>query len=396
VPQVDPFANLPPISFCNTDVQALQRAVILGFQNAWLADTGETLTLTLADRRTNFLLSLVAYLIQERQLIDQSGKQNLLPFSGEGFIDNLGSIFGPLAARLAATEAVTTLEFTLDVVNMGGSSLIPKGTTVQSTSTTYLFTTDFDLIIQPGLLVGSVSASCTVTGSEANGLLPGDLSDLLNWTQPFTVTVANIDTTSAGSPAEATEAYRRRLFGITDSYSPAGPKGRYKNYAMAVTPAISDVSVMGPEDGLAPGHVNVTVLMQDGGFPTDTVISNVYNALNTDKVRDLCAYLTVQPPTGIPYSVEVNYWVDTSQSGNALAIQENVNTAVDAWRSDIANGLGGSINPATLTNVVIAAGASYCDVVQPPARIGLALNEVGVLVDDPIVNYSGIEQDLQP
>src|SRR6266481_6646773 len=119
MPQVDPFANLPPISFCNTDVAAVQRAVILGFQNAWLAQTGETLTLTLADRRTNFLISLVAYLIMERQLIDQSGKQNLLPFSQDGFIDNLGVIFGPLAARLKATPAVCTLEFTLDSINTG-------------------------------------------------------------------------------------------------------------------------------------------------------------------------------------------------------------------------------------------------------------------------------------
>jgi phage-related baseplate assembly protein len=393
---VDPFANLPPISFCNTDVQALQAAVISGFQAAWLAQTGEKLTLTLADRRTNFLLSLVAYLIQERQLIDQSAKQNLLPFSEDGFIDNLGVIFGPLAARLAATPAVCTLEFTLDELSLAQSNLIPAGTTVQSTSTTFLFATDADLIIPPGLLVGSVSASCTVTGSEANGLLPGDISTLIGWTGFFTVTTANIDTTSAGSPAEATEAYRKRLFGITDSYSPAGPKGRYKDYAMAVSPAISDVSVMGPEDGLDPGNVTVTVLMQDGEFPTPTFIGNVYNALNTDTVRDLCAYLTVAPPTGVPYSVEVNYWIDESQAGQAITIQENVTSAVNTWISGNSNGLGGSINPATLTRVVVDAGASYCEVAAPSDRIGLALNQVGIIVDDPIINFSGTEQDLQP
>jgi hypothetical protein len=130
----DPFANLPPISFCNTDIQALQAAVISGFQAAWLADTRETLTLTLADRRTNFLLSLVAYLVQERQLIDASGEQNLLPFSGEGFIDNLGALFGPLASRLPATAAVTTLSFTL-TASSPSSTTIPAGTEVQSSST---------------------------------------------------------------------------------------------------------------------------------------------------------------------------------------------------------------------------------------------------------------------
>jgi phage-related baseplate assembly protein len=109
-----------------------------------------------------------------------------------------------------------------------------------------------------------------VTGAMANGLLPGDLTSLLT-TFPFTVTVTNTDTSAAGSDTKTTEAYRRRLFGITDSYSPGRPKGRYENYALAVSPAISDVSVMGPEDGLAPGNVVVTVLLQDGVYPTDAL-----------------------------------------------------------------------------------------------------------------------------
>jgi phage-related baseplate assembly protein len=396
MPQVDPFANLPPISFCNTDTAALQSAVISGFQNSWLEQTGENLQLTLADRRANFLLSLTAYLLQERQLIDQSAKQNLLPFSQDGFIDNLASIFGPLAARLPASPAVCTIEFTLDSLDPASSSLIPAGTLVQSTSTAYIFSTDNDILIQPGFPTGSSTASCTTLGSAGNGLLPGDVATITDWAPIFTATAANVDTTSGGAPAEATEAYRRRLFGITDSYSPAGPKGRYKSYALAANSGISDVSVMGPEDGLAPGNVLVTILMANGEFPSLTVIGNVYAALNDDTVRDLCAYLTVAAPSGVPYSVEVDYWIDNSVVGNSLVIQENVTTAVTGWISDISNGLGGSINPASLTTKVVEAGASYCYVRQPHYRIGLALNATGVLTDDPIINYKGVEQDLQP
>src|SRR5258708_26865601 len=80
----DPFANLPPISFVNSDITALKNAIVANFQNAWLADTGEVLLLTQADRRYHFLVSLVAYLVQERELIDQSAKQNILPFSSGG------------------------------------------------------------------------------------------------------------------------------------------------------------------------------------------------------------------------------------------------------------------------------------------------------------------------
>jgi phage-related baseplate assembly protein len=395
---VDPFANLPPISFCNTDISALQAAVITGFQNAWLADTGESLTLTLADRRASFLLSLTAYLVQERQLIDQSGKQNLLPFSQGGFLDNLGAIFGPLAARLPAAAAITTLEFTLDAVNPSASTTIPAGTQVQSNATAAVFASDADVIIPAGYVSGSTPATCTVTGSAANGLLPGDVAQVLLADPPlgFTFTGFNLTTTIGGAETETDDAYRRRLFGITDSYSPAGPKGRYKNYALAVSPAISDVSVMGPEDGLAPGNVKVTVLLQDGVFPDNTFLGEVKAALNTDTVRDLCANLTVAAPTGVPYSVQVNYWIDNSESGNVINIQEGVTTAVNSWISSNAVALGGSINPATLSQAVMESGVSYCQVISPPTRVGLALNQVGTLVDDPIVNYMGLEQDLQP
>jgi phage-related baseplate assembly protein len=266
---------------------------------------------------------------------------------------------------------------------------------VQSRSSFLLFASDNDLVIPAGYSNGFVSASCTTVGAVGNNLPVGDIVSVMNWTQPFAVTATNTEVTGGGSDTETTEAYRRRLFGITDSYSAAGPKGRYKDYAMAVSPAIADVSVMGPEDGLAAGHVNVTFLLQNGVYPNDTMINNVYTALNTDTVRDLCAYLSVGAPSGVPYSCHVDYWVDESQSGNAIEIQQAVQTAVTGWITENQTALGGSINPATLTVRVQDAGASYCQVIEPAARIGLNLNEVGVVVDDVVVNYKGIEQDLQ-
>jgi hypothetical protein len=69
---------------------------------------------------------------------------------------------------------------------------------------------------------------------------------------------------------------------------------------------------------------------------------------------------------------------------------------VNAWISDNAEGLGGSINPAALSAAVIAAGASYCVVDAPAARVALTLAQVGQLVDDPEIIYQGSESDLQP
>jgi phage-related baseplate assembly protein len=390
----NPFANLPPISFCVTDVAALQNAVVQGFQNAWYADTGERITLTLADRRTNFLYSLINYLVQDRQLIDVSAKQNLLPFAGDGFIDNLAVIFGPLAARLPAAGAVTTLQFTLQTVNAVSSSLIPKGTTVQSSSTSLVFATNSDLVIPAGFSHGFIAATCTTAGAGGNGLLPGDLAAVTGWTQPFNVSVTNTEATIGGADTETTEAYRIRLYTITDSYSPAGPKGRYKSYAQAVSSAIADVSVMGPEDGLNPGEVVVTLLLQNGAFPNQALIDQVYAFLNGDTVRDFCAHLTVAAPAPVAYSVTVKWWNDITYTGDLVALQLSVNAAVNNWILNNKTALGGSINPSTLVTAVRNAGASYCEV-PLPARIQLQLNQVGQIVDDPVITYMGSQQDFQ-
>jgi phage-related baseplate assembly protein len=391
MPQPDPFAGLPEISFCQVDIAALQQAIISGFQSNWFALTGEQLSLTLADRRANFLFSLAYYLAQERMLIDASAKQNLLPYSLGGFLDSLGMFFA--TPRLGAAPAVTEIEFTLDQP-YSNTQIIPAGTTVQSPSSGLLFTTDSDLPIASGYVTGSVSATCTTPGPQGNGLL--DINEVVNWTiTGFTVSAQNKTASIGGADIETDEAFRIRLLGATDSYSPAGPKGRYRYYTLKVSADISDVAVLGPEDGLSPGNVQVVVLLQNGQFPDAILLSEVATALNVDTVRDLCAQLTVTAPSGIAYSTSVRYWVDASQSTNVTFISEQVSAAVNNWVTDNSNALGGSINPATLSAAVLGAGASYC-IVDSPTRIALSLSQVGVLVDDPIISYQGFESDLQP
>lgn len=391
MPEVDPFANLPAISFCQVDIAALTKQAIAGFQQNWYNLTGEQLSLTLADRRANFIYSMVYYLVQERMLIDASAKQNLLPYSTGGFLDALGMFYN--TRRLAASPAITQIEFTLDQV-YAVTQTVPKGTVVESPSTGILFATDQDLPIASGYPSGSVTATCTTTGPSGNGLL--DINEVVNWGQTgFTVTAQNATPSIGGADTETDAAFRIRLLGATDSYSPAGPKGRYRYYALGVSPDISDVSVLGPEDGLSPGQVQVVVLLQGGKFPDALMLENVYNALNTDDVRDLCAELSVTAPSGVPYTVSVRWWADQSSATNVVHITDQVTSAVNAWSTDISLGLGGSINPAALSKSILDAGASYC-VVDSPPRIQLNLTQVGVLTDDPIINYEGLESDLQP
>jgi phage-related baseplate assembly protein len=390
MPKSDPFIGLPEIYFANVDVTALQTAVIDGFLSAWEADTGEKLLLLPSDRRYNFLSSATAWLLGAYAVLDASAKQNLIPYSQGGFLDNLAIFFN--TTRLTASSAVATLEFTLSLAS-ASAEVIPAGTQVASSSAAgVVFATDVDLTIPPTALNGFVSATCTTSGIAGNGLV--DLNNLVNWTGNFVVSVTNSEPSVGGAPAESDSNLRLRLLDATDAYSPAGPKGRYKFYAESVSSAIGDVGVMGPEDGLPPGNVKVTVLLQDGTFPNSAFLDTVYDALDTENIRDMCAYLTVTQPTGVAYSVAVRYWAD-QEAINVPAIQTNVAANVQSWITGNKLALGGAIIPSSLSATVMAGGASHCIVDSPHTRIPLNLNQVGVLVDDVQVLYQGLEQDSQ-
>jgi phage-related baseplate assembly protein len=394
-----PFDNLPEISFAQIDVTALQTAIITGFLSAWEADTGETLTLLPSDRRYNFLSSATAWLIGAYATLDTSAKQNLIPFATGGFLDNLGAFFdiGAFSGtqsrgkRLPASAAATDITFSLSGP-VASASIIPKGTQVASASTGYIFSTDSDLTILSGFLAGTVSTTCTVTGAGANDL--GDVSTLVNWSGAFVISAINDAPTQGGADVQSDEDFRLQLYSASDSYSNAGSYGAYEFFARSASPAIADVSVAGPEDIGQPGDVLVTVLLQNGEFPDQPFLDDVVApAVNPENIRDLCANVRFAPPSGIPYTVQVRYWIDSTQVNNALGVQSNVNAALTSWVTGNSIALGGSINPSTLEVAVMSAGASYV-LVDAPVRIPLSKWQVGVITDDPIAIYQGTEDDL--
>lgn len=388
----DPFANLPPISFVNTDVAALVQSVVTAFQQIWFDETGETLVLTQADRRYNFLQSLCAYLVNERELIDQSAKQNLLPFATGGFLDNLASLFGPRALRLPAAAATAQMQFNL-AFPISTDAVIPGGTQVGSTDASNLvFATDQDLTIPIGQVVGYVSATCTTVGPIGNGLLAGTVTNLINWTAPYNVSATNTEMTAGGAETETDYAYARRIYLATQSYSNAGSYGAYEFFALSASSAVSQVTVSGPEDGLDPGNVLLTVLLQGGAFPNQAMLDLVYSAVNPDTIRDLCAFVHVQAPEPVGYKIWVNYYIDSSQANIVTQVQSDVNLAVQNWVNANMLNLKGSINPSTLIVAMMNAGASYVSV-SDPAHVLLTKQQIPSLIEDPTVVYLGTEAD---
>ena len=391
MPAPNPFANLPAISFANTDVTALANAFITGWEAAWLADTGEVVNLSPADRRYHFILSFMGFIIAANEQLDASLKQDLLPFADGGFLDNIVTIFGERARRLGAQGAETLLKFTLPQFSDQVSD-IPQGTQVADGSGTGLiFATNEDLQIQPENLIGSVEATCTTVGPIGNNIPAGSITNLTGWTNTsFTPTVTNLDVTSDGSNAETSDAMRSRVYGVTDSYSNAGSYGAYRFFSESADPTISQVSISGPEDGLAPGNVLVTVLCQGGLIPSTAVLNNVRSSINPNTVRDLCANVTVAAPTGVPFSVNVSYWVPVGSVNNLSNIQNSVTASVHGFITNATTTLEYDIDPSVLSASLVNVGAVNVTVNSPPFS-ELSKSQVPVLVGDPVITYLGLQ-----
>jgi phage-related baseplate assembly protein len=389
-----PFAYLPSISFANIDQTALSNAIVAGFQAAWLQETGETVVLSQSDRRYNFLMSLTAYFTSAYEQINAAAQQNLLPFASGGFLENLAAFYGPRAAPLPASGATVTLQFTL-ATTLSSVATIPAGTQVASAAsnaTGIVFATNTSLSIPIGQLTGTVAATCTTTGVIGNGLPINTVTTLLNWSSPFVVTVTNIEPTAGGANAEdqsAGGAYAQRIFLVTDSYSNAGSYGAYEFFALSADPSISSVSVSGPEDGLAPGNVLVTVLCQNGTFPNSAILAEVLAAVNPNTVRDLCANVTVAAPSGYPFALNVSYYVPTALANNAANIQTSVSAAVQTFITNITTVLAADIDPSVLTEQIVLAGGIRVTVTTP-TFVSLAKSQVAVLSGSPSVNYLGL------
>jgi phage-related baseplate assembly protein len=392
MPAPNPFANLPPISFATTDVGALTNAIVSAWQAAWLAETGETIVLGPSDRRYHFLLSLTGFFVAAFEQLDASFKQDLLPLASGGFLVNDCAIFGPRATPLSAVGATCPLQFTLPATLMSVSD-IPAGTIVGDTSGTgLLFSTETDLQIPIGLLTGTVNAVCTTVGTAGNGLPVNTITTLVGWSGSFLPSVTNTQTTGGGANAEdlsAGGAYAQRMFGVTDSYSNAGSYGAYQFFAESADPSISQVTVSGPEDGLAPGNVLITVLCQNGAFPNNSVLTNVANAVNPNTVRDLCANVTVSAPTGVPFTVNVSYWVPKSQANNLANLQTAITGAVNGFIQNAETTLGGDIDPSILSSDMVDAGAVRV-VVTNPGFIVTSKSQVPQLSGSGVITYMGL------
>lgn len=364
------------IQFCETDTNTVKTNII----SAYEALAGRTLAK--ADPIRIFLESIAALIVQQREIIDKSAKENLLYYSDGDYLDHIGYLVGCI--RTPAAGAVTTLEITLSAVRPKPVS-IPRGTRVGSADGAAVFATDEEAMIPAGETTAVVKASAVNTGAGANGYGVGDISTIID-PIAYVAAMVNLTETEGGADRESDEDYRERIRLAPEHFSVAGPDGAYEYWTKTASALIADVAVTSPQ----PGEVVIYPLLEGGELPGQEILDKVLETLSDD-VRPLTDHVTAEAPSVVSYDVELTYYIGAEDKNTASSVQGAVEAAVNNYVRWQKGKLGRDINPSRLIQMVVAAGAKRVEVIQPVFRT-VEANEVAV-AETIQTTYGGLEDD---
>ena len=363
----DLFPALADIVFAEKAADVIESEIITQYET--LAGR----TLAKGDPVRLFLEAIVLVIVQQRALIDYAAKQNLLAYAEGDYLDHIGALLE--VTRLSASYAMTTLKFTLSEVQPS-AVIIPEGTRVTPGGGTILFATTESVEIPAGEREIEVTAQCTLSGTQGNGNVAGQIRKLVD-PFPFEMAVENLTETYGGSDTESDENFRERIQIAPESFSVAGPTGAYEYWARSAHQSIIDVAVLGPPD-TEPGNVNIYPLMTNGDLPTQEILDAVYEVCNADDKRPDTDFVHVLSPEPVEFELNVRYWIDRKRATQAAQIQRAVEEAVNAWALWQKSKLGRDLNPSELNHRMVAAGAKRTEITSPDFRV-LTASQVAIM-----------------
>ena len=356
---------------------------INNYQDEYYRQTGERLVLRPADS-ARIELYTVSYMFSlAYQYINYCRLQNLIDYAQGNYLDSLGALLG--VTRLDAAPATTSILFQLSAAQPGALT-IPGGTRISPGNQVY-FTTAEPLTIPSGAMQGIVLAHAITTGADGNGYLPGQLNTLVD-PQPYIASVANLETTQGGSAIEDDEHLRTRVKLKPYSFSTAGPAGAYEYWVLSYDKggqAIENVLAYTP----APGQVTICLLLENGEPPSPAFIQGLYDYL--EDYRPMTDNLTIRAPGEVSYSINLTYYIKTTDENRTSAIQDAVQTAIDTWVAEMAGTIGLNISPNRLIQLCKEAGAVRIEISEPSF---IVVNEDQVAANDQSSNtiiYGGLE-----
>ena len=376
--------NLPDISFIdNKTIDQVRQEMVADYESFISEATGQTVTLERSSVHRMELYAAAAQIYQAMQYIDRQGKQNILKYSYSDFLDNLAIFKG--VTRNPATAATTTLRFTLSAERDTATG-IPQGTRVSTAGSIY-FATDVYAEIPAGSTTVDVPATCTVAGTDGNGFAVGELSTIVD-PIPYVASVSNTTATEGGAEIESDDDLAERVFLAPGAYSTAGPEDGYLYHAKAYSATIGDVVATSNQ---AAGTVDIVFIMADGSTPGEEMIEGLEGYLQGKTIRPMTDLVRVAAPQEVQYTINLTYYINRSDSAQAVTIQQQVAAAVEQYKT-WQRAIGRDINPSQLVRMVMDAGAKRVTVTAPTYTT-VDATKVSALQGEAVISYGGLEDD---
>ncbi len=382
--EMNAIKSLPDISFIdNKTIDQVRQEMVADYESFISEATGQTVNLERSSVHRMELYAAAAQIYQAMQYIDRQGKQNILKYSYSDFLDNLASFKG--VTRNPAAAATTTLRFTLSAERDTATG-IPQGTRVSTAGSIY-FATDVYAEIPAGSTTVDVPATCTVAGTDGNGLAIGELTTIVD-PIPYVASVSNTTATEGGAEIESDADLAERVFLAPGAYSTAGPEDGYIYHAKAYSPAVGDVEATSDQEA---GTVDIVFIMADGSTPGEEMIEGMEGYLQGKTIRPMTDLVRVAAPEEVQYTINLTYYINRSDSAKAVTIQAAVAQAVEDYKT-WQRAIGRDVNPSQLTHMVMEAGAKRVTVTAP-AYTAVGKTEVSALQGAAVVTYGGLEDD---
>lgn len=353
--------NLPDISFIDgLTLENIQSQMLSDFVVKYQEITGKKIQLSKSDPNRIIMLSCAQIIYQGLQNIDKAGKMNFLKYAYDDYLENMGAL--KKVTRNPAKFAQVPVKFTLSGKREAATS-IPQGTRVTAAYEVYFATIEY-AEIPAGETEITVMTECTEAGTIGNDFAAGELTTLVD-PIGFISKVSNTEKSTGGTEVESDQNMAERIYLAPSSYSTAGPDDAYEYWVKDSNPNIGDVKITSP----TPGVVDIRFVMTDGTVPDDTTIAAVTAAVNQRGKRPLTDQVQVKKPEIEEYSIDVTYYINTSDSNAATAIQAQVESAVEKYKLWQASKVGRDINPDELIANINDAGAKRAVVRAPAFRV---------------------------
>ena len=346
----------PEVSFIDGMMfdQFLEK-MVQNYEKKYLEVTGTETTLAPAQPERLILYSAAVMLYQGLQYIDRCGKNGLLKYSTEVYLDNLAAL--KRVSRNPAKAAGTTLKFSLSKTQEFDID-IPIGTRV--TVDDLFFATTKPAVIVSGDTATEVPAICLTVGEIGNGYAPGRITTLVDPIN-YVESVENKTVTSGGTDIETDDAFAQRIYLAPSGYSTAGPEDAYRYWIKTHSAAVSDCYITSE----SPGEVDVYVMYENGQIPDPEQLKAMEDYLKEGSRKPLTDKVVVKAPEEKQYKIDVTYYISKSDQEKEELLKKQIEMACTDYQKWQMQVICRDLNPSQLIYMLVNAGACHVVVRSP-------------------------------